>query len=99
MKHLLTLRAEEIETACNGNDSRRFLAICRTSIQEQLALLWETESAAITLADLHRRLAEDSPLIVIFSAAEESAYSGQELNNEQMQEFSKSLQKELEGLI
>ncbi len=99
MKHLLTLRLKEIEQALAGNDTRGFLVSCRRAIQEQLGLLWEIEAGAITLADLRQRLPEDSSLVAIFSAAEESAYGGQELSSQQMQSFADRLQKELEGLL
>ena len=98
MKQLLTIREKEIVARLESNDSRGFLAICRATIQEQLGLLWETESAAITLANLQKRLPSDSVLLTIFSAAEESAYSGQELNAQQMQDFARGLKKELEIL-
>lgn len=99
MKHLLTLRLKEIDLALAGNDARGFLASCRRAIQEQLGLLWNSEAGAITLADLQQRLSADSSLIIIFTAAEESAYGGQELNMQQMQNFAARLQKELEGLV
>ncbi len=99
MKHLLALREKEISGAQIANDSRRFLAFCRTAIQEQLGLLWETEAGAITLADLQQRLPEGSGLITIFTAAEQSAYSGQELSAREMREFTTMLKNELEGLV
>ena len=99
MKHLLTLRLKEIDLALDGNDAKGFLASCRRAIQEQLGLLWNSEAGAITLADLKQRLPEDSSLITIFTAAEESAYGGQELNTQQMQNFATRLQRELEGLV
>lgn len=98
MKQLLAIREKEIAARLESNNSRAFLAICRSTIQEQLGLLWETESAAITLANLQKRLPSDSVLLTIFSAAEESAYSGHELNAQQMQDFSRGLKKELEVL-
>ncbi len=98
MKQLLTLREKEIGARLESNDSRGFLAICRLTIQEQLGLLWEVEATAITLANLQERLAADSVLLTIFSAADESAYSGQELNAQQMQDFASGLKKELEIL-
>lgn len=99
MKHLLVLRQKEIDRALAGNDTRGFLVSCRRAIQEQLGLLWDCEAGAITLADLRQRLPEGSSLIAIFSAAEESAYGGQDLSSQQMQEFADRLQKELEGLL
>lgn len=98
MKQLLAVREKEIAARLESNDSRGFLAICRSTIQEQLGLLWEAEAAAITLANLQKRLSPDSILLTIFSAAEESAYSGQELSAQQMQDFARELKKELEIL-
>lgn len=98
MKQLLEIRAREIEEHLQAVDSRGFLSSSRSAIQEQLGLLWHTEAAAITFADLQKRLPEDSVLTIIFRAAEESAYSGQELSEQQMREFGTSLKKELEKL-
>jgi hypothetical protein len=98
MKALLLPRLQELEKSLAAQDSRGFLVTCRTAIQEQLGLVWQTEGAAITLADLQRRLPEDSVLLAIFSAAEESAYGGQKLSSQQMQEFADAMNKELEGL-
>ena len=97
-KHLLTLRLKEIENTLAANNTREFLAACRGAIQEQLGLAWETEAAAITLADLETRLPADSVLLEIFQAAEESAYGGQELNSEQSRKFAEALKRELEGI-
>ncbi len=99
MKELLDKREQEIEKYLQATDSRGFLASCRAAIQEQLGLLWGMEAAAITLADLQNRLPKESVLCTIFNAAEESAYSGQELSKEEMQEFTSSLKKELTNLL
>lgn len=99
MKQLLGLRVTEIDKALSSNDTRSFLACCRKTIQEQLGLAWDVEAAAITLADLKNRLSGDSILLEVFSAADESAYGGQELSQQQMQDFSDRLKSELEGLI
>ncbi len=99
MKHLLGLRVTEIDKALSAQDTRGFLVTCRKTIQEQLGLVWDVEAGAITLADLKKRLPEDSVLLAVFSAADESAYGGQELSRQQMQEFSDRLKSELEGLI
>lgn len=98
MKQLLEKREREIEKHLQAADSRGFLVSSRAAIQEQLGLLWNTEAAAITLADLQKRLPQDSVLCTIFNAAEESAYSGQELDEQQMLEFATSLKKELTNL-
>jgi len=98
MTQLRGVREQEIETCLLARDSRGFLSACRTAIQEQLGLLWNMEAAAITLADLQKRLPSDSAFCRIFSAAEESAYSGQELTTKQMQQFAADLKKELGNL-
>jgi len=98
MTQLQATREKEIEACLMAGDSRGFLAACRTAIQGQLGLLWETEAAAITLVDLQKRLLPDSVLCQIFSAAEESAYGGQGLTKEQMQQYADALQKEFKKL-
>ena len=97
-KQLLEKREREIEEHLQAADSRGFLVSSRSAIQEQLGVLWDVQAAAITLADLQKRLPQDSVLCTIFRAAEESAYSGQELSKQQMQDFATSLKKELTNL-
>jgi hypothetical protein len=67
-------------------------------MQEQLGLLWQTEPAAITLADLQQRLAEDSPLISLFATAESSAYSGNTLGSREMADYGGRVAHELRQL-
>jgi len=98
MKHLLEVRVTEIDKALNAHDTRGFLESCRKTIQEQLGLVWDVEAGAITLADLEKRLPEDSIILEVFGAADESAYGGQELNQGQMQDFYDRLKNDLEGL-
>ena len=90
---------KEIDQALTVNDTRGFLASCRRAIQEQLGLVWDTESSAITLGDLQKRLPGDSGLLTVFKAADESAYGGQELSQQEMQEYADRLKNELEGLL
>jgi hypothetical protein len=99
MQQVQSQREKEIAERLAAGDSHGFLHSCRTLIQEQLGLLWDTEAAAITLLDVQGRLTPDSVLVAIFRAAEDSAYSGQELNKEQMQEFAAGLRKELDALL
>lgn len=98
MDRLRVQRERDIEERLVAGDSRGFLAVCRSTIQEQLGLLWGMEAAAITHADLKKRMSADSVLPPLFNAADESAYGGQELSAEQMQEFAQGLKKELEKL-
>ena len=98
MKHLLGLGMKEIDQSLTVNDTKGFLEICRKIIQEQLGLVWEVSSGAITLADLKKRLPEDSVLLSVFRAADESAYGGQKLSQQEMKEFADRLRSELEGL-
>jgi len=99
MQQLQSQREIEMSERLTAGDSHGFLRSCRTLIQEQLGLLWDMEAAAITQSDLQGRLTPDSVLVAIFRAAEDSAYGGQELSEEQMQEFSAGLKKELEALL
>ena len=98
-KRLLPVRLKEIEERRQAADSCGFLVSCRLAIREQLGLLWEMEAAAITGADMQQRMAPDSILLAIVLAAEESAYAGQELSAQQMQEYATAVKGELESLL
>lgn len=77
-----------------------FLAHARTTIQNQLGAMWNTPATAISLADLQQRLSQDSPLVTIFRAAEDAAYSGgAPLSREKMEEYYTQMKVELEKLL
>ncbi|MFW2368747.1 MAG: BatD family protein [Desulforhopalus sp.] len=89
---------KEVEQAKN-TESPTFLALARTTIQNQLGTMWNTPATAISLADLQERLTPDSPLVRIFRAAEDAAYSGAPLSLEKMEEFYAQMKVELEKLL
>jgi len=98
MTRLLELRLLEMKKLRERGDAMSFLAVCRQAMQEQLGLLWQTEPAAITLADLQQRLAEDSPLTSLFATAESSAYSGNTLGSSEMADYGGRVAHELRQL-
>ena len=85
------------DTLATG-DSAAFLAGCRTTIQGHLARLWNCRAEAITRADLLERLGRDNPLVDIFTAAEQSAYSGVRLDQPTMRSYATTVKAELEKL-
>ena len=96
---LLTESLTKISAAKTSGDGSLFLALCRQTIQQQLGLLWNVEGAAISLAGIKNRLDPQTPLIEIFQAAEQSAYSTTALPIETMQIYFEQMKKELEELI
>ncbi len=98
MKHLLALRFAEIDKGLAERDVRAFLLASRRAIQEQYGLLWGTESGAITYADLERTIPDDSVLLTVFKAADESAYGGRMMSSEKVKSLADAVKKELEGL-
>jgi len=98
MTRRLDQRIREIQAARDQGDGRAFLAVCRLTMQEHLGALWRMEPAAITLADLRRRLAADAVLIALFSTAETGAYGGYLLTGEEMADYARKLEDELRRL-
>ncbi len=96
---LLTESLTKISESKKSGDGSLFLALCRQTIQQQLGLLWNVEGAAISLADIKNRLDPKTPLIEIFQAAEQSAYSTTALPIETMRIYFEQMKKELEELI
>ncbi len=99
MKALFEQGVREMNTCLAKKNAKAFLEKSQKTIREQLGLAWGVQSAAITHADLKRRLPEDSILPVVFRAADESAYGGQSLSQQEMQDFFDRLKTELETLI
>ncbi len=98
MSELLSRKMVRVKEAASQGDSRQYLAVCRSAIQEVLGSHWHTEPSAITLADLQARLNPSSGLITIFAAAEQGAYASYTLSAEQIREYSDLLYTELSGL-
>jgi hypothetical protein len=98
-KLLLENDLKMVEQAQAVGDGLSFLSFGRTAIQNQLGLLWNIEPAALSLADIRSRLKANSPLIAIFSAAEEAAYGGATLTDKKMQDYLITLKTELEDLL
>ena len=98
-KILLDNDLKKVEQAQAAGDGKAFLTHGRTAIQNQLGLLWHIEPAALSLADISKRLPTDAPLIAIFRAAEEAAYAGATLSNEKMRDYFLTLKTELENLL
>ncbi len=98
MKKRLGTVLKEIESAKNNKDSKKFLALCRNAIQEQLGLHWQLEPAAITVSDLTKRLESDSTLIKLFQMADYGAYGGLNLSPEEMEQLYLRIQEELGAL-
>jgi hypothetical protein len=101
MTRRLDQQVRDIHAARDQGDARAFLALCRLTMQEHLGAHWRMEPGAITLADLHRRLAPDAGLIALFATAETSAYNargGSLLTSREMAEYAQKLEDELRRL-
>ena len=96
---LLTKDLHSVEQAEASGDSLAFLMACRTTIQNMLGFIWQTEPTAISLADIRDRLQSNSGLITLFEAAGQAAYGGETLSDKQMQKYSTTLKTELENLL
>jgi len=99
MKKRLGHHLKKIDQARSKNDSREFLALCRSAIQEQLGLHWQTEAAAITANDLEQRLEPGSSLITVFQMADQAAYGGLNLSAKEMDFHYSRIQEELGALL
>ncbi len=97
-KELLASDLKRVEQAWAEGDGSEFLALCRSTIQNQLGLAWHLAPTAISLADLRSRLRPDSPLLEIFSAAGEAAYGGATLSPAKMRDYLDKMKKDLEAL-
>lgn len=89
----------KVEKILAEGDSAAFLAACRATIQHHLGAAWQCQPNAITRADLAAKIPEATGLIEILTMAEQSAYSGCQLNRETMTRYTSTLKTELEKLI
>jgi len=85
-----------IEEAIAGKDTAGFLQECRSAIQNQLGELCAVEPSAVSLADINKAVAPDSPLLHIFTLAEEAVYGGARLSAGDMDKLYDRLKIELE---
>ncbi|MFH0782716.1 MAG: BatD family protein [Pseudomonadota bacterium] len=99
--HIFTSDLNRVKQAYLSENSNEFLASARTAMQNQMGLSWDMAPTTISLATLKSRLGLDSPLVEIFAAADAAAYGGAggtTLSPAKMQEYLKTLGKELEAL-
>lgn len=89
-------RLSILQQNIDSNDGGAFLNNCRRIIQLRLGMDWKLEPSAITLTDLKARLSADSPLIRIFAAAEQQAYGGTPLSQEELRDYLEMMQNEQE---
>jgi hypothetical protein len=59
----------------DARDVAGFFAAGRLSLQERLGALWNQPAQAITLAEIHARMASDSPVARFFVEADRQTYS------------------------
>jgi hypothetical protein len=68
-----------------ARDVTGFFAAARRAIQQRLGALWNQPAQAITLAEIHARMAADSPVARFFLEADRQAYSLQSTGDIQPQ--------------
>lgn len=68
---------EAVEAAANEKDAQGFFAVARLAIQQKLGAMWNQPPQAITIAEVHARIASDSPVIRFFQEADLYEYSRQ----------------------
>lgn len=87
-----------VEEARSAGDAGLFLGRCRTTIQNHVGASRLETASAMSLTDLKAKVSENSPLVTIFSRAEEAAYGGATLSSEEMENYASELKSELEKL-
>jgi BatD DUF11 like domain len=99
-KRISQLQADliAVEEARSTGDAALFLGRCRATIQNHVGASRIETASAMSLTDLKTKVAESSPLVTIFSRAEEAAYGGATLSSEEMANYSVELKSELEKL-
>ncbi len=72
----LATELEQLAALGDNDHPDNFLTAAKATIARHLGEHYGLEPAALTLADLEQRLPANSPLLALFSAAEEVAYGG-----------------------
>jgi hypothetical protein len=88
----------DLKKALDSGRTDIFLSLCKEIIQHHLGHIWQMEPSAITLYDLRNRYDTDSPLLEIFTAAQQHAYGGGKLSRDEMQRFYRILQTTVEDM-
>jgi hypothetical protein len=87
-----------VEEAMTQKDTAGFLQASRTAIQNQLGELCGVEPSAVSLADINSTVSSDSPLLQIFTLAEEAVYGGATLSDGDLDTLYGKLKSELEAM-
>jgi len=85
----------KIEMATEQEDTLRFLASCRTTIQQQFGVLWQKDPMTVTPGDIRKKVPEARGLAEIFEVADVGVYSQVTLAVADMDRYCETLQREL----
>ena len=66
----------------NSGDDLTYLRNARQEICELLGILWKSEAAAITTADVKRRFGDDHPITELFTQSDHAAYGASEFSTQ-----------------
>ncbi len=93
-KHAKLLR--ELDQAVDAADADRFFHLLRQTIRSHLAVHWQREEAAITLADLEEGLGSQAILTRLFARAEHGIYTHCSIKQPEMRQILEELRSELD---
>ncbi len=99
MLHRLYEDLIPIQAAKENNDSVLFLRACRVAIQNSLARRCQKHPSVVSLGDIQRILPAASPIIKIFSMADQASYSDKEIPVAELDKLYDELKSELENLL
>ncbi len=85
----------QAQLARENNDSREFIALCRRILQKRFGHMWRLEPQALSAADFDRQLGKDSDIATIFRKTENTAYTGETMTPQEMEQVLENIDKEI----
>jgi len=84
-----------MEAAARTGNPALFFNSARAAMQQSLAARWQLAPDEVTTAEVQARLSEDEDIQQVFALADESKYSGRDLNSTDFARWMRAVRQRL----
>jgi hypothetical protein len=85
----------QMESAARSGNPAQFFNSARAALQQSLAARWQLAPDEVTTAEVQARLSEDEDIQQVFALADESKYSGRNLNSTDFARWMRAVRRRL----
>jgi hypothetical protein len=85
----------QMEAAARAGNPPLFFIAARAALQQSLAARWQLAPDEVTAAEVQARLSDDDDIQQVFALADESKYSGRDLNSTDFARWMRAVRQRL----